>query len=152
MLRDHALAEDAAQEVFIKVYQSLAKFRRESAFSTWLYRVTANHCKDVLRKVIRRKAESLEALREEHGDKLDAELAVPVKEPNAENSELIFEVMEKLPEETRSILILREVQGLSYQEISETLECSLDAVKSRLRRARQELILKVRHFLKTQSV
>ena len=72
--------------------------------------------------------------------------------PHAEHAELVAKLLAQLPEKAREILTLRELQGLSYQELAETLECSLDAVKSRLKRARQELEMKLRHLLKSGNV
>ena len=137
LLSNAVQAEDAAQEIFIKAYRSLRSFRGGSKFSTWLYRIAANHCKDLLRKRSRERTEPLEE-----------SLIEPSFDPraSAEASETVDKLLSFLLPEERLILTLREVQGLSYQEISETLQCSLDAVKSRLRRARQALEEKTRHF------
>jgi len=147
LLRNTAQAEDAAQEIFIKAYQSLRSFRGDSSFSTWLYRIAANHCKDLLRKKSREKTESLDALVQEsrEGTRKPAE---PSFDPRAVTvaSDLIERVFSALSPDERLILTLREVQGLSYGEISATLGCSLDTMKSRLRRARQAFQEKVRHF------
>lgn len=147
LLGNATQAEDAAQEVFIKAYQSLRSFRGDSAFSTWLYRITANHCKDLLRKRSREKTESLDAMMEESAEGVQR-LFEPSFDPSgvAGASDLIEKLLSSLSPDERLILTLREVQGLSYQEISSTLQCSLDAVKARLRRARQTLEEKVRHF------
>lgn len=151
-LADASQAEDAAQEVFIKAYQALAKFRGNAAFSTWLYRICANHCTDLLRKSSRQKTESWDALLEKEGGKIEALFSVPPETQGAEHRELLSRLLSCLPEKARSVLLLREIQGLSYQEIADTLECSLDAVKGLLKRARQEIEIKTRHFLKSQSV
>ena len=141
-------AEDAAQEIFIKAYQSLRAFRGDAAFSTWLYRISANHCKDLLRKRSREKTESLDVLMEESGDAFQ-KLVEPSSDPGAafEAADLIEKFLSSLSPDERIILTLREVQGLSYQEMARALGCSLDAVKSRLRRAREALEKKTRHFL-----
>ncbi len=152
MLGDPVQADDAAQEVFIKVYLSLGQFSGRSAFSTWLYRVTANHCHDWLRKTGRRRTESWEALLEKDGDKIEALLAVPSPGADAvERNELLAHILSCLPVQSRTILLLREQEGLSYEEMAKVLECSVDAVKSRLKRARQELGGKLRHFLKAET-
>lgn len=147
MLSDPALAEDAAQEIFIKAYQGLEKFRAGSSFSTWLYRIAANHCVDVLRKLSRRKTESWEALLERDGENIEA-LFITSKDAvnTTDNNELITKILSCLPEHYRTVIVLREIHGLSYQELAETLKCSVDSVKAKLKRARRELELKVRHF------
>ena len=152
-LSDASQAEDAAQEIFIKAYQALRSFQGNSKFSTWLYRIAANHCKDLLRKRSRQKTESLEALIEKSGDEVQ-NLWEPSVDPRVASgaSELIEKLLSSLSVEARLILTLREVQGLSYQEIAETLQCSLDAVKSRLRRARASLDEKTRHFSVSTNV
>lgn len=140
MLSDPAQADDAAQEIFIKAYQKLDQYRAESAFSTWLYRISANHCLDILRKTSRHKTESWEALLEKEGEKIEVLLGSSPKTGNSlEQQDLITKLLACLSEKSRTMLILREIHGLSYQELAETLECSLDAVKARLKRARQEI-------------
>ena len=153
MLSTETLAEDAAQEIFIKSYQALDQFHAKSSFATWLYRIAANHCTDVLRKIARSKTESWEALLEKEGEKVEALLtASSGDEQSVEDSDLITKLLSHLPENYREILILREMHGLSYQELAETLKCSIDAVKARLKRARQDVEQKARHILKINSV
>jgi len=153
MLGDSFLAEDAAQEIFLKAYQSLEQFQWKSSFSTWLYRITSNHCTDLLRKKIRQKTESWDALVEKDGERIEALLALPPdRGQSGEYKELIAKLLAHLPEKSRQILMLREVQGLSYEELAQTLECTVDAVKARLKRTRQELDEKLRHFLKAGDV
>jgi len=147
LLADATLAEDAAQEIFLKAYQGLDTFRGEALFSTWLYRIAANHCKDLLRKRIREKTESWETLVEEQGEQLQQLLTSPENPTSSlANTELVERVLSHLAPDYRLILTLREVQGLSYRELAEALGCSVDAVKARLRRARQDLQEKLRHF------
>ena len=142
-LRDATQAEDASQEIFLKAYQALRSFQGNSSFSTWLYRIASNHCKDLLRQRSRQKTESFEALVES-----GAQLPEPSSDPAAvlEAADMVEKLLSTLSAEERLILTLREAQGLSYQEIAGTLGCSLDAVKSRLKRARQTLEEKLRHF------
>ncbi len=148
MLSDPSEAEDAAQEVFIKAYQALGQFRGDAAFGTWIYRITTNHCLSLLRKRKRHPVESWEALIEKDGDKIESLLSVEPSRGSAdETTELIGRLLAHLSEDARKMLILREVQGFSYQEICDTLGCSLDSVKSKLRRTRQELEKKMRHLL-----
>lgn len=152
MLSDVSEAEDAAQEVFIKAFRALGSFHGKAAFSTWLYRIAVNHCKDRLRQKQRRKQESWEALLEKEGEKAEAlfSSSAPASFPE-ETAELLSKILSSLPEKFREIIVLREMQGLSYQELAETLDCTLDAVKSRLKRARQEMELKLRHFMTPQT-
>jgi RNA polymerase sigma-70 factor (ECF subfamily) len=146
-------AEDAAQDVFVKAYQALPRFRGNSSFSTWVYRIASNHCKDLLRKRARQKTESWEALLEREGEKIERLFSASEQTPlPPEHAELITTILSHLPLKYRTILVLRDVEGLSYAEVASVLNCSLDAVKARLRRARQELGQKVRHFLRHESV
>lgn len=154
ILGDFALADDAAQEVFIKIHRSLADFRQDSLFSTWLYRVTINHCRDELRKAKRHKHQSLEQLIEEKGSSV--ELAAATQAPTSSGvmdaREQLSQVLESLSPEYREVIVLREIRELSYQEISQTLNCSLDAVKARLKRARQYLQENLRHIRSSTNV
>lgn len=151
-LSSSAEAEDAAQDVFVKAYQALPRFRGNSSFSTWIYRIASNHCKDLLRKRARQKTESWEALVEREGEKIEHLFSASEPTPlPPEHTELITNVLSHLPLKNRTILVLRDVQGLSYAKIASILDCSLDAVKARLRRARRELGDKVRHFIKQEA-
>lgn len=147
MLGDRADAEDAAQEVFVKAFRSLDRFTGASSFSTWLYRIASNQCLDVLRRRSRDKTESLDALLD-RGDSavLERLSAPPDAGPSNDNADLANRVLRGLSPDQRLILTLREVQGLNYKEIAEALECSLDAVKARLKRARQAAEKILRHF------
>ncbi len=141
--------EDVTQEIFIATLNSLSSFRGDAKFSTWLYRITHFHCLDILKSSVRKKTESWEALVENKGEK--AESLLPQNPPRhsweqSENLELLTNVLSHLPEKSRTVIILREIQSLSYEEIASTLTCTLDAVKSRLRRARQELAEVSRHL------
>jgi len=153
MLQNHTEADEAAQDIFVKAYRSLPKFKGNSAFSTWLYRITTNHCLDVLRKRTRRKTYSLDALLEEEGDQVHGLFAsAPQAASRMENRDLAGKILSTLPEDYRTILTLREAEGLEYQEIAEVLGCSLDAVKGRLSRARKQLQENLRHFLRQDDV
>ena len=153
VLADSGQAEDATQEVFIKAYQALGQFRGASSFSTWLYRITINYCKDILRKISRAKVESWDALLEKEGEKIEALLSTPQLSGDMTGQmELISKILSYLPEKSRTLLLLREMHGLSYEELAGTLKCSIDSVKSRLKRARQEIEKKLRHLLKNQNV
>jgi RNA polymerase sigma-70 factor (ECF subfamily) len=153
MLANHSEAEEAAQDVFVKAYRSLGKFKGDSSFSTWLYRITANHCLDVLRKRSRRRTVSLDALLEQEGDRVQGLFSQPgTFHTRLEDRQLADKVLSTLPADYRTILTLREADGLEYQEIAGVLKCSLDAVKGRLARARKQLMENVRHLRETQDV
>ena len=153
MLSNFTDAEEAAQDIFVKAYQSLNRFKGNSSFSTWLYRITTNHCLDILRKRNRRKTVSLEALVEAEGDAIERLFATDAPAASAlENRDLINKILSTLPEDYRVILTLREADGLEYLEIAEVLDCSLDAVKGRLARARKQLQENLRHFLDPKNV
>jgi RNA polymerase sigma-70 factor, ECF subfamily len=145
ILRDRALADDMCQEVFIKAYERLASFRGQSAFSTWLYRIATNHCLEALRRRKRERSESLDALLEAHQPVAGME-APSRPERILENADFARRVLRTLPEEYQTVLILREGEGLSYEEIAKTMNCSLDSVKARLKRARRQLEETLRHL------
>lgn len=138
---NHADALDLAQEVFIRVYRALSKFREESSFSTWIYKVTVNVCRDELRKKNKRKnipVDNIETARRELAVAND----INSPEKLVERRDLQRQVqryINQLTEKQRVILILREMHGLSYEEIAAVLDCSLGTVKSRLSRARTAL-------------
>lgn len=131
-------AEEAAQEAFLAAWRGLPAFRAESAFSTWLHRLAANACIDLLRRNRRARSEL----------SLDDELAAePVDEGTSpqrelerrEQREAVQHALAALPEEHRTVLVLREVEQLSYAEIAQTTGLELGTVKSRISRARTQL-------------
>ena len=137
-------AFDLSQETFLKAYRTLKSFRGEASFGTWLYRMASNLCVDFLRKKKRRGAASLVSLDEEEAPGRPRELPDLRYEPqNAlEKKELQKKVhagLERLPHEQKLILVLRDVEGFSYQEISDALKIELGTVKSRSYRARAHL-------------
>ena len=132
------LAEEAAQEAFLSAWQGLPFFRGDSAFSTWLYRLASNACVDLLRKEGRHQGPSLddEAVSAEVPD------TRPTPEAAAEQKELRAQIeagLRTLSPEHREVLILREIQQLSYDEIADTLSLDLGTVKSRINRGRRQL-------------
>lgn len=141
---NHADAGDLAQEGFIRLYQALPGFRGDSSFSTWMYRVVANACRDELRRRQRQRQRSvsLDEMAESAGGSIPLQSMEVSPEDAAERSELqeyVQMCLNSLSEEHRLILIMREMQGLSYEEIAAALDCSLGTVKSRLNRARHAL-------------
>jgi len=131
-MNNSALVDDIAQEVFITVYKNLKHFRFESQFTTWLYRVTVNRCKDYLRGINVRKIFSPI----EDGYEV-SEYSTPVESNDI--SKIVMDAISKLPVKLRMPLILKDIEGFSYQEISETLKCEMGTVKSRIFRGREKL-------------
>jgi RNA polymerase sigma-70 factor (ECF subfamily) len=136
--RDRAAADDLAQEVFIKAYFSLPRFKAKSEFGTWLYRIAVNHAKDYLRKNRSRLRDvSIEDVGEQRlaaADKSQEDI-----QSEEERRALVLKVLERLPEKYRTILTLRDIEGMSYEDISRILGLSPGTVDSRLHRARQKL-------------
>jgi RNA polymerase sigma-70 factor (ECF subfamily) len=131
-MNNSALVDDIAQDVFITVYRNLKHFRFESQFTTWLYRITVNKCKDYLRKMNVRKI----FFPIEDGFEV-SEYSSPVE--NNDISRIVMDAISKLPGKLRMPLILKDIEGFSYQEISETLNCEMGTVKSRIFRGREKL-------------
>jgi RNA polymerase sigma-70 factor (ECF subfamily) len=129
---DHDLVDDIAQEVFLTVYKNLNNFRFESQFTTWLYRVTVNKCKDHLRKMKIRNIFSPIKDSEE-------ELGYNPTPDDSDIKEIVQNAIAKLPEKLRIPLLLKDIEGLSYQEIAESVQCEIGTVKSRIFRAREGL-------------
>jgi RNA polymerase sigma-70 factor (ECF subfamily) len=138
-VRDRAAADDLAQEVFIKAYQALPKFRAHSEFGTWLYRVAVNHIKDHLRKTARRKEVPLDELGDGPLAVADSAEEREREREEEERRRLVFRVLENLPPKYRLILTMRDVQGMSYEEVATVLNIAPGTVDSRLHRARQML-------------
>lgn len=137
-------AQDLAQEVFVQVYKGIKSFRQEANFGTWLHRITLNHWINVQRRGSKIKTFSLdEPLPYEDGDikrELQAHDDTPLEKlEKMEFSQLIQLILAKLPAEFRTVLILREMEGYSYDEIAQMLDCSLGTVKSRISRGRKAL-------------
>lgn len=123
--------DDIAQEVFITVYKNLKRFRFEAMFTTWLYRITINKCNDHLRKV---KIRSIFT-----PIKDDQENFYEAHTTYSDVPEIMHKAIKKLPEKLRTPLLLKDIEGLSYQEIAETVQCEIGTVKSRIFRAREGL-------------
>ena len=151
------MAEDISQETFVKAWRNLGRFRGECTFSTWLFRIAVNCAKDAVRSAARRPAASLSFAGEEDEDGA-SEWDIPVTsgdtvpEDAVERRELILAVrraVEALPEDQRQVVVMRDLHGLPYQEIADTLGIELGTVKSRLNRGRANLktILENGNFL-----
>lgn len=144
MLGNHDDANDLAQEVLIRIYKSIKSFKEQSSFSTWIYRITTNVCLDEIRKRKNKKTISLdEEIKLDDGDiKRQIESDEPSPEDMAEKHELkriVNDAIAMLSDEHRVAIILRDMQGLSYEEIAEALKLPEGTVKSRINRARQSL-------------
>ena len=136
-------AMDASQEVFIRVSRFLDTFNAESSFSTWLSRITINVCKDMLRRRAVRAELPLELEDEENGTFVN-EISDSTYDPveiyeRAELRQVIRTGIDALPETYKQIILLRDIAGLSYEEIADTLQIEIGTVKSRLSRARERL-------------
>jgi RNA polymerase sigma-70 factor (ECF subfamily) len=136
--RDRTAADDLAQEVFIKAYYSLPRFKARSEFGTWLYRIAVNHAKDYLRKNrSRQKDVSIEDIGENRlaaaeGNREDIR-------SGEERRAMVLAAVGRLPEKYRVVLTLRDIEGMSYEDIARILALSPGTVDSRLHRARQRL-------------
>jgi RNA polymerase sigma-70 factor (ECF subfamily) len=134
--------DDIAQEVFIRVYRSLPKFKFDASFFSWLYRITRNLCIDEIRKRKIRRVLSLDYLTEDTLEKNRKSKDYTMASDSVlteEKQQVIESALQRLKPEHREVLVLREYQDLSYDEIAETLGLRLEAVKSRIFRARMEL-------------
>ncbi|MCQ2561949.1 MAG: sigma-70 family RNA polymerase sigma factor [Clostridia bacterium] len=137
-------ARDMMQESFIKMYRNLDKFNFESAFDTWYFRILINCCLDELRKRKNKESYSLDIIPDGKDEPMAVDIPDESPGPEAEliskeRQKLVREAILALPEDHRNIIILRELEQLSYDEIGQTLDLDPGTVKSRLSRARQKL-------------
>ena len=144
ILRRREDVEDVVQQVFLKVFVSLKRFDQRAAFSTWLYKISVNECWDYLRKKKVRPLVYEADLSEEQVSRLDgvvsADRPPASSSDRAEARDLLERMMEKLPEQDRQLLVLKEVEGFSVQELAEILDLNVNTVKVRLFRARARLM------------
>ncbi len=154
IVRDAAEVEDVAQEAFIKAYRALPQFRGESAFYTWLYRIGVNTAKNFLVAQGRRAPTSTEKDAEEAETFEDAGQLRDINTPESilmsrQVAMTVNAAMAKLPEELRTAITLREVEGMSYDEIAELMSCPIGTVRSRIFRAREAIATDLRPLLGT---
>ncbi len=138
-VKERQLAEDIAQEAFIKSYKSIDSFREESSFYTWVYRITVNTAKNYLVSSKRRDEVVISDLSLDgsfNPEKLDLDSPQEILKAS-ELRDLIFETLSSLGEETRTALSLREFDGLSYEQIAEIVQCPVGTVRSRIFRGRE---------------
>ena len=155
-IRDAAEVEDVTQEAFIKAYRALPSFRGDSAFYTWLYRIGINTAKNFLVSQ-GRKVPTIEGINNEDAE--DFEDNSLLKEVNTPESELmskqiaqtVSKSLDALPEELRSAIVLREIDGLSYEEIASIMNCPVGTVRSRIFRAREAISEQLRPLLGTSK-
>ncbi|MEG6611909.1 sigma-70 family RNA polymerase sigma factor [Pseudoclostridium thermosuccinogenes] len=144
MIGNYDDANELAQEVFIRIFKSIKDFKEESSLSTWIYRITTNVCLDEIRKRKNKNVVSLdEEVKLEEGDlQRQVEDTRPTPDVIAEKNEvrkLVKDAIMSLPEEQRTVIILRDIQGFSYEEIAKIMKCPEGTVKSRINRSRQIL-------------
>lgn len=155
LIRDPAEIEDVSQEAFIKAYRALGNFRGESAFYTWLYRIAVNTAKNYLAAQGRRPATVSEFSGGEDGESFSAaDVVEDVATPEAallsrQVAETVNSAVEALPAELKTAITLREIEGLTYEEIAEAMNCPIGTVRSRIFRAREAIALKLRPLLGT---
>lgn len=153
-IRDAGEIEDVTQEAFIKAYRALPSFRGDSAFYTWLYRIGINTAKNYLVAMGRRAPTSTEFDSEDAETFEDGDQLRDVNTPEAELlskeiAQTVNDTMQELPEELRTAITLREIEGLSYEDIAAFMNCPIGTVRSRIFRAREAIAEKLRPLLGT---
>lgn len=155
-IRDPAEAEDVAQEAFIKAYRALPSFRGDSAFYTWLYRIGINTAKNYLVALRRRAPTTTEFDSEEAESFEDGEQLRDINTPESmlmsrQIGDTVNRAMDDLPTDLRTAITLREIEGLSYEEIASIMNCPIGTVRSRIFRAREAIAAKLRPLLDTHQ-
>ena len=148
-LRNPADAEDVAQEAFVKAYRALPQFRGDSAFYTWLYRIAINTAKNAL--AARERNPVSYELDLQNSDE-SSDMVSRLKDPETpeglalteEIRDTVNHAIEQLPEDLRTAIVLRELEGLSYEDIAQTMDCPVGTVRSRIFRAREAIDKKLR--------
>ncbi|BCX81515.1 RNA polymerase sigma-70 factor, ECF subfamily [Methylomarinovum caldicuralii] len=147
-IRDPSEALDVAQETFIKAYRALPRFRGDSAFYTWLYRIAINTAKNHIAARARRPSDS--AIELETAEQFEGAVRLKDQETpegillSEEIADAVRQAIEELPDELRTAIILREFEGLSYEEIAQAMGCPVGTVRSRIFRAREAIDKKLR--------
>ncbi len=154
LIRDSAEIEDVAQEAFIKAYRALPNFRGDSAFYTWLYRIAINTAKNYLVSQGRRAPTSTETEIEDAETFDDGDYLRDLNTPDSmlltkQVAEAVNRAIDQLPEDLRTAIVLRELEGLSYEEIAESMQCPIGTVRSRIFRAREAIAAELRPILDT---
>ena len=152
LIRDTAEIEDVAQEAFVKAYRALPNFRGDSAFYTWLYRIAINTAKNYLVSQGRRAPTSTQVDVEDAETFDDGDHLRDLNTPDSmlvtkQVAEAVNRAIDQLPEDLRTAIVLRELEGLSYEEIAESMQCPIGTVRSRIFRAREAIALELRPIL-----
>jgi RNA polymerase sigma-70 factor, ECF subfamily len=155
-IRDPAEVEDVTQEAFIKAYRALPAFRGDSAFYTWLYRIGINTAKNYLMALGRRAPTSTEVEADEAEGFEEGEQLRDINTPESvllsnEIAETVNSTIEALPEELRTAIQLREIEGMSYEDIAQVMNCPIGTVRSRIFRAREAIAEQLRPLLGTRK-
>ena len=155
-IRDPAEVEDVTQEAFIKAYRALPAFRGDSAFYTWLYRIGINTAKNYLMAMGRRAPTSTEVEAEEAEGFEEGEQLRDINTPESlllsnEIAETVNATIEELPEELRKAIQMREIEGMSYEDIAQAMDCPIGTVRSRIFRAREAIAEQLRPLLGTSK-
>src|SRR5512141_2109607 len=156
LVRDPAEVEDVTQEAFIKAYRALPSFRGDSAFYTWLYRIAINTAKNYL-VALGRRAPTSTSFDNEEAEGFEAadqlrDMATPESElEGKEIAAVVNRAMDALPEDLRTAITLREIEGLSYDEIADVMNCPIGTVRSRIFRAREAIATELRPLLGTEE-
>ena len=150
-VREHATALDVSQEAFIKAYRAIGNFRGDSAFYTWLYRIAINTAKNHLVAEGRRPPGTgvdVDDAERIDGETLMRDIATPERELlGVEIQSTVQRAIAALPEDLRTAIVLRELEGLSYEEIAEAMDCPIGTVRSRIFRARESIDRELRPLL-----
>jgi RNA polymerase sigma-70 factor (ECF subfamily) len=152
MIRDQSEIEDVAQEAFIKAYRALPQFRGESAFYTWLYRIAINTARNWMASSSRRPS-APNAVENEDGETFNetdnlSDISTPESMvATREIAETVNAAIEGLPEELRTAIVLREIEGMSYEDIAQSMGCPIGTVRSRIFRAREAVAARLRPLL-----
>lgn len=136
-------AEDCVQEAMLRIYRSLASFKGQSTFSTWVYRITMNICLDEMRRRKNRQGASLDGLLEEGWSPSDDRDTPERHALRREVRGAILQYIRELPEDMRAAVVLRDIQGLSYEDIARALDANVGTIKSRISRGREKLREKI---------
>jgi RNA polymerase sigma-70 factor (ECF subfamily) len=155
-IRDPAEVEDVTQEAFIKAYRALPAFRGDSAFYTWLYRIGINTAKNYLMAMGRRAPTSTEIEAEDAEGFEEGEQLRDINTPESvllsnEIAETVNATIERLPEELRTAIQMREIEGMSYEDIAKAMDCPIGTVRSRIFRAREAIAEQLRPLLGTSK-
>lgn len=156
MLRDQSEIEDVMQEAFIKAYRALPQFRGDSAFYTWLYRIAINTARNWMASQSRRPSSPNLHQSEDNETFDEIDNLIDINTPESllasrEIAESVNETIQALPAELRTAIVLREIEGLSYEEIAQAMGCPIGTVRSRIFRAREAIASKLRPIIDHQG-